>query len=78
MKIQIETFLMAKSTIDLIQFNAILIIAKDCETLENLKARLDMIGISEYKYGFGSNHCWVKQIGVNGTLSDDRLLYITQ
>jgi hypothetical protein len=78
MKIQIETFLIATSTIDLIQFNAIIKIAKDSNSLNELKERLNAISISEYKYGFGANHCWVKQIGVNGTLSEDRLLFITQ
>ena len=57
----------------LIILNGIIKTAINCETLKELKEALKTINTFGYKYGFGSSHCWVKQID-----KDERILFITE
>ena len=78
MKIQIEYHLIETSPETFIQFNYILKRVKAIHTLTELKNWLNTQDINLFLFGFGANHCWVKQYDSNGTLSKERLLLITE
>jgi hypothetical protein len=49
---------------------------KDAKDLQDLA---DKLGSKKYQtlvYGFGSNHCWVKQMDMNCNLNEHRTLFI--
>ena len=78
MKIQIEstTRPQVQAIADLNAFIQIALKCPDVETFRN------MITPHEYKFqtlefGVAGYHVWVKQKDINGNLSDDRLLFIT-
>jgi|GEM_PF-2249406 hypothetical protein len=76
MKVQIESSLSNPYTkdyqFDLVTLDGIIRAALLEPTLEHLKEALKLMHTSGFKYGFGSNHCWVKQ-----NKSDNRILLIT-
>lgn len=57
----------------LIILNAIVKMAIKSKSLKDLAKDLKAIDTFGYKYGFGSSHCWVKQID-----NDKRILFITE
>jgi len=78
MNIQIEYYLIETSQETIIQFNYLLKMVKKMHTLQELKNWEQLEHINLFKIGFGSQHCWVKQFDNNGTLSNERLLSITE
>ena len=78
MNIQIEHYLIETSQETIIQFNYLLKKVQMMHSLQELKNWEQLEHINLFKIGFGSKHCWVKQYDSNGTLSDERLLSITE
>ena len=78
MNIQIEYYLIETSRETIIQFNYILHKIQRMQTLGELKSWLETQNINFFRFGFGANHCWVKQFDSYGTLSETRLLLITE
>jgi hypothetical protein len=76
MKVQVESSLSNPNTkdyqFDLITLDGIVRAALLEPTLEHLKEAFKAMHTSGFEYGFGSNHCWVKQIK-----SNNRILFIT-
>jgi hypothetical protein len=78
MKIQIETPLIETGPEAIIQFNYIIKMLNKMHTLSELKNWEQLPNINLFRIGFGANHCWVKQYDSTGTLSDKRLLLVTE
>ena len=78
MNIQIEHYLIETSQETIIQFNYLLKKVQMMQTLQELKNWEQLEHINLFKIGFGGQHCWVKQYNSNGTLSNERLLSITE
>jgi hypothetical protein len=76
MKVQIETSLSNPYTTnykyDLITLDGIVRCATSSTSLDKLKDDLSAAHTSGFTFGFGSNHCWVKQNGY-----ENRILLIT-
>jgi hypothetical protein len=77
MKVQIENTIIQTSE-RLFEFNSIVRDALNSKSIEDLKSALDYQTFYKFKYGFGSTHCWVKQIDVDGQLLEQRVLLITE
>lgn len=77
MKVQIEKSLSNAYTDgykhDLITLDGIVRCAISSTNLDKLKDDLSDLHTSGFTYGFGSNHCWVKQNG-----NENRVLLITE
>jgi hypothetical protein len=77
MKVQIESSLTNPYTTDykhdLITLDGIVRCATLSTSLAKLKDNLDAVHTSGFIYGFGSNHCWVKQNG-----NENRILLIIE
>lgn len=74
MRIEIESIVMVDKTCEpLIILNDIIKVALKCKSLNDLSNRLKNIDTFGFIYGFGSSHCWVKQINNN-----NRILLITE
>jgi|688.fasta_scaffold1516894_1 hypothetical protein len=78
MKVQIESQLIETGPEAIIQFNYIVKMLNKMQTLRELKHWEQLPNINLFRIGFGSNHCWVKQYDSAGTLSDNRLLLVTE
>lgn len=81
MKVQIETT--PRHSIHnaepLIVLNGIVRTAIKSKSLKDLQSDLKNIDTYGFKFGFGSSHCWVKQINLTGDKSEsDRILLITE
>jgi hypothetical protein len=76
MRVQIESSLSNPYTkeygFDLITLDGIIRTALLVTTFSELKEAFASMHTSGFEYGFGSNHCWVKQVK-----SNDRILLIT-
>lgn len=78
MKVQIENQITAHNLQWVKDLNAIIAHAKDVNDLSGLA---DKLGCKKYQtltYGFGTNHCWVKQMDMNCNLNEHRTLFITE
>jgi len=78
MKVQIESELIETRPETINQFNYILKRAIQIQSLSELKLWEQSQNNNMFRFGFGSDHCWVKQYASNGTLSENRLLLITK
>lgn len=76
MKVQINSSLSNPYTkdyqFDLVTLDCIIRAALLATTFSELVESFESIHTSGFEYGFGSNHCWVKQIK-----SNNRILLIT-
>ena len=77
MKVQIETTLIGTNPSKVEEFNRILKCALNSDSFSQLEYSLNLIPMKEFRFGFGSDHCWVKEFHSYGTLSDNRILFIT-
>jgi hypothetical protein len=76
MKVTIENQITAHNLQWVKDLNAIIAYAKDAKDLQDLA---DKLGCKKYQtltYGFGTNHCWVKQMDMNCNLNEHRTLFI--
>ncbi len=80
MKVEIESVLQNFNTPSQnYEFWDIVKQANISKTLAEFRYELSTKDINSFVYGFGSNHCWVKQIDFrNGKPFENRLLFITE
>jgi len=58
------------------QFLAVFTNPQSSTSRLRVNAPIYLEGMEYFRYGFGSNHMWIKQV-TNGFIHDDRLLIIT-
>ena len=78
MKVQIQDTLISTEPSNVREFNHILKCALRAECFKQLDDSLSTASIKEFRWGFGSSHCWVKEFHSYGTLSENRLLFISK
>jgi hypothetical protein len=78
MNVKIETTLIDTYPSNVEEFNRILKCALNSDSLDKLEKSLNLINLKGFRFGFGNNHCWVKEFHSYGTLCENRLLFITE
>jgi len=78
MKVQIENQITAHNLLWVKDLNTIIYYAKDAKDLNDLANKLGSKKYQTLTYGFGTNHCWVKQMDMNCNLNEHRTLFITE
>jgi hypothetical protein len=78
MKVQIENQITAHNLLWVKDLNTIIHYAKDAKDLNDLANKLGSKKYQTLTYGFGTNHCWVKQMDMNCNLNEHRTLFITE
>ena len=76
MRINIENQITAHNMQWVKDLNAIIAHAKDAKDLQDLADKLGSTKYQTLTYGFGTNHCWVKQMDMNCNLNEHRTLFI--
>jgi hypothetical protein len=78
MKVQIENQITAHNMQWVKDLNNLIEVAKKAANLPDLCGRLNGKKYQTLTYGFGSTHCWVKQMDMNCNLNEERTLFITE